>query len=68
MKIFNKDENSTFSSPSSNKNLEVDRYKTTNVNVLLNRVKLDRKKSYRKKILFPVLLFLIISAFAFLIF
>ena len=40
-----------------NKNLETNLKKTTNINILLNRVKLDKKKDLRKKlILFSVLL------------
>ena len=40
-----------------NKNLETDLKKTTNINILLNRVKLDKKKDLRKKIiLFSILL------------
>ena len=33
------------------KDLYLDPYKTTNVNILLNRVRLDKKKSIRKKII-----------------
>ena len=33
------------------KDLYLDSYKTTNVNILLNRVRLDKKKSIRKKII-----------------
>ena len=33
-----------------NQNLYSESFKTTNVNVLLNRVRLDKKKSFRKKI------------------
>ena len=36
----------------SNKNLEIDRFKTTNVNILLNRVRADKKKSFKKKFFF----------------
>ena len=38
------------------KNLYLDHYKTTNVNILLNRVRLDRKKSLRKKLFFSAIL------------
>ena len=48
------------------KDLDIDLIKTTNVNILLNRVRLDKKKSYRKKILFSVILLLIFGTFAFL--
>ena len=36
---------------SSNKGLKKDSYKTTNINILLNRVRLDKKRSFKKKIL-----------------
>ena len=40
----------------SNKNLEIDRFKTTNVNILLNRVKKEKKKSFKKKFFFSIFL------------
>ena len=43
-------------------NLYSDSYKTTNVNILLNRVRLDKKKSLRKKIIIFFTLVLIIAA------
>ena len=42
-------------------NLYLDSYKTTNVNILLNRVRLDRKKSLRKKIFFSSFLLALVS-------
>ena len=66
MKIFEDDKKSKYKSSVVNKNSRLRQYKTTNVNVLLNRVRLDKKKSYRKKILFSVILLLIIGTFAFL--
>ena len=42
------------------KNLTEKTIKTTNVNVLLNRVKLDKKKYLRKKIIFLSLLVFVI--------
>ena len=41
---------------SSNKNLEVDKFKTTNVNILLNRVRLDQIKTLKKRIFFSIIL------------
>jgi len=41
---------------SNNLNTNIDLIKTTNINILLNRVKLDQKKIFRKKILFVSLL------------
>ena len=40
----------------------LDEIKTTNVNILLNRVKLDQKKDLRKKIIFISLIISIICA------
>ena len=47
-----------------NKNLTTGQIKTTNVNILLNRVRLSRKKDFKKKILFIFSLFLIVGAIA----
>tara|TARA_B110000003_G_C16240697_1_gene374972 strand:- start:22 stop:228 length:207 start_codon:yes stop_codon:yes gene_type:complete len=68
MKIFDSDKNLKYSNLPLNKNLEIDNYKTTNINVLLNRVRLNKRKSYMKRIIFLVLLTLIIAALFFLIF
>ena len=43
-------------------NLYSETFKTTNVNILLNRVRLDKKKSFRKKIFISFVLLLIIIA------
>ena len=43
------------------KDLYLDPYKTTNVNILLNRVRLDRKKSLRKKLFFSAILLAMVS-------
>ena len=43
------------------KDLYLDHYKTTNVNILLNRVLLDKKKSLRKKLFFSAILLAIVS-------
>ena len=39
-----------------NKDFEVDKIKTTNVNILLNRVRLDQKKTLKKRIFFSIIL------------
>ena len=49
---------------SSNKNIEIDKFKTTNVNILLNRVRLDKKRTLRKRILFLLVVSLVISFLA----
>ena len=51
---------------SNTKDLDIDLIKTTNVNILLNRVRLDKKKIFRKKILFFSLIVLVISFSVFL--
>ena len=43
------------------KDLYLDAYKTTNVNILLNRVRLDQKKSLRKKLFFSAFLLALVS-------
>ena len=48
----------------SNKDLEVDRIKTTNVNILLNRVRLDQKRTLKKRIVFSIILAGLVSSLA----
>jgi len=43
------------------KDLYLDHYKTTNVNILLNRVRLDKKKSLKKKLFFSAILLALVS-------
>ena len=47
---------------SSNKNFKKDSYKTTNVNILLNRVRLDKKRSFKKRIIISFFLVSILTA------
>ena len=47
-----------------NKDLEVDKIKTTNVNILLNRVRLDQKRTLKKRIVFSIILSGLVSALA----
>jgi len=49
---------------SSNKDLEQDKIKTTNVNILLNRVRLNEKKILKKRIIFVLILATIVSSLA----
>ena len=49
-----------------NTNLEIDKIKTTNVNILLNRVRLDKKKQIRKKLFLIGLISLILSLVLFI--
>jgi hypothetical protein len=36
---------------SSNKDFKKDSFKTTNINILLNRVRLDKKRTFKKRII-----------------
>ena len=47
---------------SSKKDLKKDSYKTTNINILLNRVRLDQKRSFKKRIIISFFLVTIITA------
>ena len=44
--------------------LEIDKIKTTNVNILLNRVRLDKKRTLKKRIIFSFVLATIVSFLA----
>ena len=48
----------------SNKATEFDKIKTTNVNILLNRVRLDQKRTLKKRIVFSVILACLVSSLA----
>ena len=47
-----------------NKDFEVDKIKTTNVNILLNRVRLDQKRTLKKRIVFSIILAGLVSTLA----
>ena len=47
-----------------NKDFEVDKIKTTNVNILLNRVRLDQKRTLKKRIVFSIILAALVSSLA----
>ena len=47
---------------SSNKDFKKDRFKTTNINILLNRVRLDKKRTFKKRIIISFFLVTIITA------
>ena len=61
MKKINKDSNIYTTDYKLNKNLVIDKIKTTNVNILLNRVRQDKKKEIKKKFFLTSLIFLILS-------
>ena len=46
----------------SDKDLEKNNYKTTNINILLNRVRLDKKRILKKRIVFSIFLVAAISS------
>ena len=48
----------------STKDLEINKIKTTNVNILLNRVRLDKRNILRKRILFSITLIGLVSILA----
>ena len=55
------DRNTLFDeNPVANQNLPIEKIKTTNVNILLNRVKLDEKKDFKKKIVFLSIMMLVL--------
>ena len=47
-----------------NKDFEIDKIKTTNVNILLNRVRLDQKRTFKKRIIFSIILASLIISLA----
>ena len=58
----NRDDIKLFSTDSSLKsNVSLDEIKTTNVNILLNRVRIEKKNDFKKKILFSFLMVTVIS-------
>ena len=61
----NDQDTSLFSSDiASYKDLEVDKIKTTNVNILLNRVRLDQRRTLKKRIVFSIILAGLVSSLA----
>ena len=54
IKLFSKDS-------SLKKDISLDEIKTTNVNILLNRVRIEKKNDFKKKILFSFLMVTVIS-------
>ena len=64
MKKINYDTALTNSDIASKKNLGIDKIKTTNVNILLNRVRLDQKRTLKKRIVFSIILAGLVSSLA----
>ena len=44
--------------------VSLDEIKTTNVNILLNRVRIEKKNDFKKKIFFSFLIITVISVFS----
>ena len=58
----NVEDTKLFSTDSSlKKNVSLDQIKTTNVNILLNRVRTEKKNNFKKKIFFSFLMLSIIT-------
>ena len=64
MKKNDQDIISTNPDIASNKATEFDKIKTTNVNILLNRVRLDQKRALKKRIVFSIVLAGLVSSLA----
>ena len=64
MKKINQNTSFFNSDDVTNKDIEIDKIKTTNVNILLNRVRLDKKKVLKKRILFSLILVTAVSSLA----
>ena len=47
-----------------NKDFEAGKNKTTNINILLNRVRLDQKRTLKKRIVFSIILAGLVSSLA----
>ena len=61
MQISNYDIKSFSTDSSLKTNVSIDEIKTTNVNILLNRVRIEKKNDFKKKIFFSFLMLTVIS-------
>ncbi len=64
MKKNNQDTSLFNTDIATNKDFEVDKIKTTNVNILLNRVRLDQRRILKKRIGFSIILAGLVSSLA----
>ena len=64
MKKNDQDNTLLTSKIASRNDLELDKIKTTNINILLNRVRLDKKRTLKKRIIFSLTLITISSLLA----
>ena len=56
------EETTLFDSSKQNYNKSLEKFKTTNVNILLNRVRLDEKRIFKKRILFTSIFIALLCA------
>ena len=61
MKKNDQDNNLLTSKIASRNDLELEKIKTTNINILLNRVRLDKKRTFKKRFFFSLTLITILS-------
>ena len=64
MKKINQNSSTLNTDYNQNKNLEIDKIKTTNVNILLNRVRSDQRRTLKKRIVFSIILAGLVSSLA----
>ena len=64
MKKNDRDNTLSSSEIGTHKDLETNKIKTTNVNILLNRVRLDQKRTLKKRIIFTFVIAAIVSSLA----
>ena len=64
MKKNDQDKTNINSDIASTRDFETDKIKTTNVNILLNRVRLDQKRTLKKRIVFSIILAGLVSSLA----
>ena len=62
MKKNDQDKTNINSDIASTRDFETDKIKTTNVNILLNRVRLDQKRTLKKRIIFALILATMVSS------
>ena len=46
------------------KNVDTDKIKTTNINILLNRVRIEKRITLRKRIIFSIIVISLVSSLA----
>ena len=61
MKKSDEDIKLSITDSSFTKDVFLDEFKTTNVNILLNRVRIEKKNNFKKKIFYSFLMLIVIS-------